>query len=93
MQCRLDCGACCIAISISQPFYGMPDGKPAGVSCAHLSAGMRCILFGDTRRPALCDAFKPEHEFCGDNREQALIRLTQLEVQTSPDTMGYRGIA
>ncbi len=85
MQCRTDCGACCIAISIHQPFYGMPNGKPAGVPCVHLSPAMRCGVFGDTRRPALCDAFKPEPAYCGDTREQALVRLARLEVLSAPD--------
>lgn len=93
MQCRTDCGACCIAISIHQPFYGMPKGKPAGDPCVHLSPAMRCILFGDARRPALCDAFKPEREFCGDTREQALVRLALLEVQSLPDSVVLGGEA
>ncbi|MGO2368564.1 MAG: YkgJ family cysteine cluster protein, partial [Serratia sp. (in: enterobacteria)] len=29
MDCRADCGACCIAPSISSPIPGMPNGKPA----------------------------------------------------------------
>ena len=87
MQCRTDCGACCIAISIHRPYFGMPDGKPAGVPCIHLSAAMRCGVFGDPRRPAVCDAFMPEAEYCGDNREQALIRLAHLEIQSMPDTV------
>jgi len=87
MQCRTDCGACCIAISIHLPFYGMPNGKPAGVPCVHLSPSMRCLLFGDARRPALCEAFMPELEFCGGNREEALLRLAQLEVQSFPDSV------
>tara|TARA_B110000977_G_scaffold67952_1_gene92238 strand:- start:65 stop:346 length:282 start_codon:yes stop_codon:yes gene_type:complete len=91
MECRADCGACCIAISIHQPFYAMPNGKPAGVSCVHLSPSMRCILFGDARRPDLCDAFKAEREFCGDNREQALVRLAQLELQSLPDVLALEG--
>jgi hypothetical protein len=52
---------------------------------------MRCILFGDTRRPGLCHAFKAEREFCGDNREQALLQLAQLEVQSLPDVMVLGG--
>jgi hypothetical protein len=91
MQCRPGCGACCIAISIHQPFYGMPAGKPAGVPCVHLSTSMCCELFGDARRPALCDAFMPEQEFCGDTREQALQRLAQLEVQSLPDCIVRSG--
>ena len=63
----------------------MPNGKPAGVPCVHLGQDMRCVLFGDERRPVLCDAFIPEREFCGDNREEALLLLAQLEVQSLPD--------
>ena len=59
MQCRSACGACCIAPSIAQPFFGMPDGKPAGVPCVHLGSDMSCALFGDPRRPQLCRDFAP----------------------------------
>lgn len=92
MQCRTDCGACCVAISIGLPFCGMPDGKPAGVPCVHLSPAMRCELHGDARRPALCAAFVPEREFCGDNREQAMLLLAQLEVQSLPDAVVPGGV-
>lgn len=85
MQCRTDCGACCIAISIHRPFHGMPGGKPAGVPCVHLSPAMRCGLHGDARRPPVCAAFMPEREYCGDTREQALQRLAQLEINSAPD--------
>lgn len=84
MDCRERCGACCIAPAIRQPFHGMPDGKPAGVVCVHLDATMRCRLFGDPRRPAACAAFLPEPEFCGDDREQALHILAELERWSSP---------
>ena len=90
MQCRTDCGACCIAISIHRPFFGMPGGKPAGVRCVHLSQTMRCGVFGDPRRPLVCDAFMPEREYCGDTREQALARLSQLEQDSVPDTIASR---
>jgi Fe-S-cluster containining protein len=85
MKCRDTCGACCIAISIGQPFYGMPEGKSAGVPCVHLGAAMQCTLYADVRRPRLCDAFTAEREYCGDTREEALDRLAQLEVQSAPD--------
>jgi len=84
MRCRAACGACCIAPSIKQPFYGMPSGKAADVSCVHLDAMMRCALFDDERRPALCDAFVAERKVCGDTREQALRTLATLEVLTMP---------
>lgn len=86
MQCRSACGACCIAPSINQGFYGMPDGKPAGVPCAHPDAQMGCRLFGDPRRPALCDDFKAEALICGDNREQALRILDELEILSKPES-------
>jgi hypothetical protein len=46
---------------------------------------MLCALHGDPRRPVVCDAFMPDKEYCGDNREQALMWLAQLEVQSVPD--------
>lgn len=92
MQCRTDCGACCIAISINRPYHGMPGGKPAGVPCVHLGAAMRCALYGDARRPAVCAAFKAEAEYCGETREQALARLAQLEIQSAPDAIARAGM-
>ncbi len=58
----------------------MPEGKPAGVTCVHLNDTMACALFGDARRPALCDAFAAEREICGDSREQALGKPVCREV-------------
>ncbi len=85
MQCRESCGACCIAPSIRQPFFGMPDGKPAGVPCVHLADDMSCRLFGDSRRPLLCHEFAAERALCGDNRAEALQRLQLLEVSSAPE--------
>lgn len=82
MECREKCGACCIAPSIQQPFYGMPQGKPAGVACIHLDRLMRCELFNDVRRPSVCANFMAEREFCGETREQAITLLMQLEEVT-----------
>jgi len=52
MNCREGCGACCIAPSISSPLPGMPQGKPAGERCLHLSVEQLCLLFGQPERPA-----------------------------------------
>lgn len=82
MNCRDDCGACCIAPSINQPFFGMPNGKPAGVRCVHLDDQMRCRIFERSERPAVCAAFKAEAWVCGESREQALLILQDLEDQT-----------
>ena len=79
MQCRERCGACCIAPAISQPFYGMPQGKPAGVSCIHLDKQMRCDLFGDARRPKVCGDFMPEVEFCGHSAAEAINIMLVME--------------
>ncbi len=84
MQCREACGACCVAPSIRQPFYGMPGGKPAGQPCVHLDPAMRCTLFGDSRRPALCAGFLPEGGVCGSDRAEALASLGAWERVTLP---------
>ena len=85
MECRSDCGACCIAPSISSPIPGMPQGKPAGVRCVQLSADNRCLLFGQAQRPAVCASLQASLPMCGQTRAQALQWLTVLETQTRPD--------
>ena len=82
MECRTGCGACCVALSISSPIPGMPDGKPAGVRCIQLTADNRCQLFGRPERPAVCVRLRPMPEMCGDTVEQALAYLAWLEEQT-----------
>ncbi|MCG3758945.1 YkgJ family cysteine cluster protein [Vibrio cincinnatiensis] len=79
MDCRLGCGACCIAPSISSPIPGMPDGKPAGVRCIQLNDEDLCQLFGKPERPAVCHQFKACASVCGENQQQALQNLTFLE--------------
>ncbi|HBY0841542.1 TPA: YkgJ family cysteine cluster protein, partial [Klebsiella pneumoniae] len=54
MECRTDCGACCIAPSISSPIPGMPQGKPANVRCVQLSNDNLCNIFGSELRPKVC---------------------------------------
>jgi len=78
------CGACCIALSISSPIPGMPDGKPAGVRCVQLTDDNRCKLFGLPERPEVCVRLRPSVEMCGDSTEAALIYLTELEIATAP---------
>lgn len=84
MNCRVGCGACCIAPSISSPIPGMPNGKPAGVRCAQLTADNRCALFGLPERPAVCVSLRPSEEMCGASDQEAMARLTLLERVTSP---------
>ncbi|WP_205299181.1 YkgJ family cysteine cluster protein [Paraburkholderia sp. Cy-641] len=85
--CRPDCGACCIAPSISSPIPGMPNGKPAGVRCVQLGDDLRCAIFGQPERPACCSGLQPQLEMCGANRDAALAWLTRLEVLTGPQAL------
>lgn len=84
MECRQNCAACCIAPSINSPIPGMPEGKPAGVPCVQLTEDYRCALFGRPERPAFCVSLQAEPEMCGENREQAIVWLTEMEVKTMP---------
>lgn len=79
MQCREKCGACCIAPSISSPLPGMPEGKPAGVPCIHLSESYSCAIYDHPERPAVCEKFKADPDVCGTSRQEALILLGSLE--------------
>ncbi|MES2820101.1 MAG: YkgJ family cysteine cluster protein [Pseudomonadota bacterium] len=83
MKCRSGCGACCIAPSISSPLPGMPQGKPAGQRCLHLTPLNRCALFGSPLRPAVCAGFMADPQVCGDNREEALRLIGWLEQATA----------
>ncbi len=84
MECRVGCGACCIAPSISSAIPGMPGGKPAGVRCVQLTSDNRCRLFGKPERPEVCKRLRPSEEMCGHSAQDALIYLTLLEQMTSP---------
>jgi uncharacterized protein len=63
----------------------MPKGKPAGVRCIQLDIENRCMIFGKPERPAFCASLQPSLEMCGNDREQAMIWLTNLEVLTKPN--------
>jgi uncharacterized protein len=84
-ECRVGCGACCIAPSISSPIPGMPEGKPAGVRCIQLTEDNRCKLFGLPERPAVCVRLRPHPEMCGSTADEALAYLIHLEAITLPD--------
>lgn len=82
MDCRMGCGACCIALSISSPIPGMPNGKPAGVRCINLTDDNRCAIYD--QRPEVCRRLKPSREMCGETTEDAMGYLTELERLTKP---------
>jgi Fe-S-cluster containining protein len=82
--CRSGCGACCIAPSISPSYPGLPLGKPAGERCPHLTAEIRCALFGSPDRPAVCGSLRPAPDMCGDSAAAAMATLVRLEALTAP---------
>lgn len=84
MECRVGCGACCIAISISSPIPGMPGGKEAGVRCIHLTSDHKCALFGKPERPPVCIGLSPSKEMCGESFAEAYSYLAFLEKATKP---------
>ena len=90
MECRVGCGACCIAPSISSSIPGMPNGKPAGVRCVQLTEDNRCKLFGKPERPAVCASLRASAEMCGRTTEEALAYLAWLEKETTPGRLGQR---
>lgn len=63
---------------------GMPDGKPAGVRCIHLSGNNLCLLFDSPTRPEVCKNFRPSREICGETREEGLAILSFFENVTAP---------
>jgi Fe-S-cluster containining protein len=82
MECRSNCGACCISPSISSPIPGMPEGKPAGVRCIQLTDTNKCKLFGAPDRPRVCTSLRPSEEMCGCTRSDAIRYLNMLEELT-----------
>ena len=92
MECRVGCGACCIALSISSPIPGMPNGKPAGIRCVQLTPDNRCQIFGQPDRPEVCNRLRPNEEMCGENAGQAFTYLIELERLTSPIAADFEGM-
>ena len=79
MNCRENCGACCIAISISSPMPGYPYGKPASIKCPFLTKEYKCDIFHHPERPKTCKDFKPELIICGNSQQEAMDNLSTLE--------------
>jgi hypothetical protein len=80
--CRSECGACCIAPSITTPFFGMPNGKRAGERCVHLDEANACRLFGRPERPRFCIDLRAEPSMCGADAAEAMAILDDLERRT-----------
>ena len=65
----------------------MPQGKPAGVPCVQLDAQLRCRIFGQPERPAVCGQLMPSLDMCGandDGGQHARVYLARLEELTRP---------
>src|SRR5690554_6458489 len=60
----------------------MPNGKPTGVRCIHLTDDFCSAIFTEPDRPNACAAFQSVPEFCCDTRNQALQILSELETIT-----------
>ncbi|GAA6153847.1 YkgJ family cysteine cluster protein [Pseudoteredinibacter isoporae] len=61
----------------------MPNGKAAGEYCANLDReSLQCRIWGQADYPEFCRGFRPEVDFCGTSREDALRILTVLEADT-----------
>ncbi len=78
-RCRPGCGACCIAPSISSAIPGLPQGKASGIICPHLTPDMLCAIFDSPDRPAVCANFSFDPLICGNDREEALNIMYQIE--------------
>jgi len=78
MNCRENCGACCVALSISSPLPGMAAGKPAGERCIHLKDDLRCAIYNTAGKPKVCSDFNAEPEFCGSTQTEAMKILSSL---------------
>lgn len=83
MNCRLGCGACCIAPSITSSIPGMPNGKLAGERCIQLSDDNLCKIFGQAERPDVCSSFTATIDVCGATNADAIRLISYLEAQTS----------
>ena len=87
LTCHPGCAACCTAPSISSPIPGMPNGKPAGVPCVQLDEQLRCKIFGQPKRSAVCGQLQASVEMCGaveDGEVHARAWLMRLEELTRP---------
>jgi hypothetical protein len=65
----------------------MPDGKPAGVRCIHLTQNNLCGIHGSKDYPDVCRKFRPSQAMCGQNKEQAMRNLAKMEMLTRPDSI------
>ena len=78
-KCRPNCGACCIAPSISSFIPGMSQGKAAGVRCIQLDDNLLCKLIDSPTRPKVCINFNFDPLICGTCQKEAMEIMDFLE--------------
>ncbi len=88
ISCRAGCGACCVVLSIASPLPGMPEGKPAGVRCIHLTEQNFCMLYGKPERPKVCESYQATAELCGGCAREAFERIARLDTEEIIGPMG-----
>jgi uncharacterized protein len=67
----------------------MASGKPAGIRCIQLTDDNRCLLFGQSLRPAVCSSLQPNPEMCGTSCQEAMQNLAKWEAATAPDKQNH----
>ncbi|OGW34456.1 MAG: hypothetical protein A2010_14275 [Nitrospirae bacterium GWD2_57_9] len=70
----------------------MPEGKPAGVRCAQLTAANLCGIFGLAARPQVCGSYQASREYCGADRDEAERLLGELEFKSAPSPQLAEGM-
>ena len=80
MDCRPNCGACCIFLSISLVIPGMPKGKPASVKCTQLDGNLNCRIFNSPDWPKVSSGFNAEKIISGNSSQVAYSIIASLKV-------------
>jgi hypothetical protein len=57
----------------------MPNGKPAGVFCMHLTEELLCAIIDSTDRPNVCKGFNFDPIICGNSKDEAMQIMNELE--------------
>jgi hypothetical protein len=64
----------------------LPNGKPSGLRCPHLTDQNLCSLFGKPERPAICSSFQANPDCCGTSQAEAFELIDFMEWFTAPNT-------
>jgi uncharacterized protein len=85
MECRPNCGACCIAPTITSKLPNMPEGKPSGIYCVNLDPeSLSCNVWGTEDYPKFCADYQPCEAVCGKSKAEAMTNIYHLDEITTP---------